>query len=134
MILITNEENTRLGKYDGFSTNLLIGNLNTSSDEISIQITNIMPNKMQFVHCHPEAQCYYIISGEGNIIIADEEADVSKGDAIFIPGNSPHGIKNTGNDILKYLTANKPFGKDREMKIWFQETKPKNQFQTIRLQ
>lgn len=36
-MLITNRKNTRFGKYEGFSTNLLIGEINSDSQEISIQ-------------------------------------------------------------------------------------------------
>jgi hypothetical protein len=45
-MLITNRTNTRFGEYDGFSTNLLIGELNSGSKEISIQITDVDPNEM----------------------------------------------------------------------------------------
>ena len=44
-MLITNRTNTRFGKYDGFSTNLLIGELNSGSKEISIQITDVDPGR-----------------------------------------------------------------------------------------
>jgi len=127
MILITNQKNTRFGKYDGFSTNLLIGRANSDCDEISIQITDIEPKGMQFMHSHPEAQCYYIIHGTGTIIIDDEEAEVMEGDAVFIPGNSLHGIKNAGSDTLKYLTANKAFSRDKELQTWPRFTDSGNQ-------
>jgi mannose-6-phosphate isomerase-like protein (cupin superfamily) len=70
-MLITNRKNTKFGKYDGFSTNLLIGEINSGSKEISIQITDVEPNGMQFLHSHCQEQCYYIISGTGLIIIDD---------------------------------------------------------------
>ncbi len=35
-MLITNKINTRIVKYDGFSTNYIIGELNSDSKEISI--------------------------------------------------------------------------------------------------
>ncbi len=121
-MLITNKKNTRLGKYDGFSTNLLMGEINSSSKEISIQLTDIEPNGMQFIHSHEQEQCYYIISGSGLIFIDDKSKEVKEGDAIFIPSNSEHGIKNTGNKTLTYLTANQPFGIQREKEIWPEET------------
>ena len=120
-MLITNRKNTRLGKYDGFSTNLLIGEINSGSKEISIQITDIEPNGMQFLHSHEQEQCYYIISGTGLIIIDDQTKEVEEGDAVFIPSNSKHGIKNIGNNRLTYLTANQAFGKQRENELWPEE-------------
>jgi len=48
-MLITNRKNTRVGKYDGFTTHLLIGETNSGSKDISIQVTDIEPDGMQFV-------------------------------------------------------------------------------------
>ena len=120
-MLITNRKNTKFGKYDGFSTNLLIGEINSGSKEISIQITDVEPNGMQFLHAHYQEQCYYIISGSGLIIIDDQSKEVSAGDAVFIPSNSTHGIKNIGKIKLTYLTANQAFGIQRESDIWPEE-------------
>ncbi|MCP3872542.1 MAG: cupin domain-containing protein [Desulfobacteraceae bacterium] len=120
-MLVTNRENTKFEKYDGFSTNLLIGEINSGSKEISIQITDVEPNEMQFLHSHVQEQCYYIISGTGLIIIDDLSKEVKEGDAIFIPSNSTHGIKSIGKTNLTYLTANQAFGKQRENEIWTEE-------------
>lgn len=117
-MVITSRNNTDRGVYEGFSTNLLLGESNTGSREISIQITDVEPEGMQFIHSHEEEQCYYIISGSGLIFINDEEQRVGPGDAIFIPSGSEHGIKNVGSEVLTYLTANKAFGKEREAQIW----------------
>ena len=117
-MLITNIKNTNIGKYDGFSTNLLIGESNSASKEISIQVTDVEPNGMQFLHSHEEEQCYYIIAGSGKMFIDDQTQEVEKGDAVFIPSNSTHGIKNIGEEVLTYLTANKAFGEQRESEIW----------------
>lgn len=120
-MLITSRKNTRFGKYNGFSTNLLIGEANSGSREISIQITDVEVNGMQFLHSHEQEQCYYIISGTGLVIIDDRTKKVKEGDAIFIPSNLTHGIKNIGNNRLTYLTANQAFGRRRETELWPEE-------------
>jgi mannose-6-phosphate isomerase-like protein (cupin superfamily) len=117
-MLITNRDNTRKGNYEEFSTNLLVGELNSGSKEISIQISDIIPGGEQFLHRHEQEQCYYIISGTGLMLIDDEEAEVKAGDSVFIPSNANHGIRNIDKDTLTYLTANKAFGKEREKEIW----------------
>lgn len=117
-MLITNCANTRSGRYDGFATSLLIGEINSGSKEISIQITEVEPNEMQFLHSHEQEQCYYIIKGTGLMIIDDEEAMVHAGDAVFIPSGCTHGIKNSGETVLSYLTANRSFGNQKEIEIW----------------
>ncbi len=117
-MLITNKKNTRHGNYEGFSTNLLVGEINSGSKEILIQITVVDPNEMQFLHSHKQEQCYYIISGTGLMIIDEQTKEVDEGDAVFVPSNSTHGIKNTGESKLTYLTANQAFGKQREEEMW----------------
>jgi len=121
-MLITNRTNTRFGQYDGFSTHLLIGEFNSGSKDISIQITNVDSNESQFSHSHDQAQCYYILTGTGWMTIDDQTEKVKKGDAVFIPSNATHGIKNIGNDTLTYLTANQAFGKQREEELWPDES------------
>jgi mannose-6-phosphate isomerase-like protein (cupin superfamily) len=50
----------------------------------------------------------------------DEEATtVAAGDSIYVPSGSKHGIKNTGDELLEYLTANSPaFTSEYEDALW----------------
>ena len=50
--------------------------------------------------------------------IDEEESRVGEGDAIFIPSNATHGIRNIGPEKLMYLTANRAFGVEKERSIW----------------
>lgn len=53
------------------------------------------------------------------MIIECETREVSSGDAIYIPSNKKHGIKNIGDTALEYLTANSPvFTNDYEDSLW----------------
>ena len=53
------------------------------------------------------------------MIIEDEAREVTAGDAIYIPSNKKHAIKNIGDVALEYLTANSPvFTKDYEESLW----------------
>jgi len=53
------------------------------------------------------------------MIVEDESREVTEGDAIFIPSNKKHGIKNTSSVVLEYLTANSPaFNKGYEDRLW----------------
>ena len=53
------------------------------------------------------------------MIIEAESREVTAGDAVFIPANLKHGIKNIGEDVLEYLTANAPaFSKQYESNLW----------------
>jgi mannose-6-phosphate isomerase-like protein (cupin superfamily) len=53
------------------------------------------------------------------MIIEDETSEIFGGDAVYIPSNKKHGIKNLGDDILEYLTVNSPvFSKEYEDAHW----------------
>jgi mannose-6-phosphate isomerase-like protein (cupin superfamily) len=98
---------------------MLIGPHNAGSQNLSLQISEIPTGSEQPVHNHEPEQCYYIIKGKGLMLIENESQEVKAGDAIFIPSNFKHGIKNLGNEILEYITANAPvFSKEYEATLW----------------
>jgi mannose-6-phosphate isomerase-like protein (cupin superfamily) len=112
-----NSNNT--GNLKILSSWMLISPHNTPSQNISLQISEIPIGSEQPIHNHEPEQCYYIIKGKGFMLIEDESREVKAGDAIFIPSNFKHGIKNLGNEILEYITANAPvFSKEYETALW----------------
>lgn len=117
-MLVTNCNNVKTGTYTKLKTALLVGEGNSGSKDISIQISFIEVGGEQEMHMHPQSQCYYVIDGKGIMHIDSEQKEVKKGDAVFIPGNSNHGIVNSGDHTLTYLTANQAFGIDKENQIW----------------
>jgi quercetin dioxygenase-like cupin family protein len=117
---VFNRGNTKnTGNLPILSSWLLIGSQNSSAQAISIQISEIPVGSEQPVHNHVPEQCYYIIRGKGLMIIEEEAKEVHAGDAVHITTNKKHGIKNLGNDVLEYLTANSPMFEDQyERKLW----------------
>ena len=98
---------------------MLISPKNSSTRNLSVQISEVPVGSEQPIHNHEPEQCYYIIKGKGLMIIEEESREVSPGDAVYIPSNSKHGIKNNGDDILEYLTANAPvFSEEYEKTLW----------------
>ena len=113
----TNSRNT--GRLSMLTSWMLISPRNAKSKNLSIQISEVPAGSGQPIHNHEPEQCYYIIKGNGLMTIEDEFREVKAGDAIFIPSNLKHGIKNTGNDTLEYLTANAPvFNEQYETALW----------------
>ena len=117
---IFNKRNSRnTGKLEILTSHMLISPQNSSSKNLSIQISTIPKGSEQPIHAHDPEQCYYIINGRGLMIIEDETREVTSEDAIYIPSNKKHGIKNIGDMALEYLTANSPvFTKDYEESLW----------------
>lgn len=54
-------------------------------------------------HSHSPAEIYYILSGEGMMHIDDTTYPVSVNTSVFIPGNTLHGIRNTGSSPLRFF-------------------------------
>lgn len=52
-------------------------------------------------HRHAEPEIYYILEGTGILTIEGQESTVSKGAAIFIPGNALHALRNESEAIVK---------------------------------
>jgi mannose-6-phosphate isomerase-like protein (cupin superfamily) len=117
---VHNKGNSRnTGQLKSLKSWMLIGSRNSSAQGISLQISEIPAGSSQPVHSHAPEQCYYIIRGMGLMTIENETQEVSAGDAVYIPPNKAHGIKNLGNDILEYLTANSPaFSQEYENSLW----------------
>ena len=55
------------------------------------------------MHTHAPVEMYYILEGNGSIKIVEEKHDVKKGTAVYIPGNVPHCLVNTGDVPLRLL-------------------------------
>jgi mannose-6-phosphate isomerase-like protein (cupin superfamily) len=117
---VFNKNNTyNTGTLETLTSYMLIGSRNVKDTKLSIQISCIPVRSGQPIHSHEPEQCYFILRGKGLMIIENEEKTVEPGDAIYIPSNKKHGIKNIGADILEYLTANTPaFDESYEQKLW----------------
>lgn len=57
----------------------------------------------------------YVLEGEGDFYLNDEEMSIKKGDVIFIPADNWHAVKVTSDAPMKVLSVQSPgfYGKDR---------------------
>lgn len=69
----------------------------------SISHSELKPGKKSKLHKMKSSEVYYILQGEGNLLIDDEKTKVSKDQAIFIPSHSKQSIENTGDIDLEFL-------------------------------
>lgn len=93
-------------------------------DNIHVEKLNSHPQSSSFLiwvkekvrmHKHAEhTEHVYVLKGKGEMKIGNEVREVKKGDVIFIPKGTPHGVKVTGG-TLKVLSVQSPEfkGKDR---------------------
>jgi mannose-6-phosphate isomerase-like protein (cupin superfamily) len=98
---------------------MLISPKNSCTQNLSLQVSEIPIGSEQPIHTHKPEQVYFIINGEGLMTIDEEGREVFAGDAVYVPENARHGIKNIGNDVLEYITANSPvFSENYERTLW----------------
>lgn len=77
----------------------------TPTDAMTVGITEIEPGQANefFLHQHAQSEVYYILSGHGVVKICGEEYALQPGSLVFIPGDAPHGLCNTGDEVLRLL-------------------------------
>ena len=54
-------------------------------------------------HTHDQAEVYYFLSGNGEVVVEGDATPVCAGDAVFIPGNVEHMAVNIGTEPLRLL-------------------------------
>ncbi len=66
-------------------------------------------------HLH-HSEHVVVLEGSGSMNLGGKQLEIKKGDVIFIPKNTPHSVKISGNQPLKVLSIQAPFfdGKDRQ--------------------
>ena len=70
----------------------------------SLAEARLLPGHSTDEHYHIQTEeIYYILSGDGQMIVDGEERDVRRYDGIAIPPGAKHKITNTGADDLIFL-------------------------------
>ncbi len=93
---ITTEQAPEEGAGDVQSGHLtwrtLISGDRTPSDEITLGVADFPPHGRLNVHRHEPAEFYFGLAGEGTVFINDAPHRIAQGVAVFIPGNTDHGV------------------------------------------
>ena len=94
--------------------NKSLGDL-TGLNAIGFHIIEIQPGREStelHVHYHEE-ECVYILEGQAEATIGTETHAVGPGDFIgYRAGGEPHGLKNTGDEILKCIVVGQRLNHD----------------------
>ena len=83
----------------------LFGGDASPTDSLTGGIAELEPGGWLGLHRHDPAEIYYVIEGRGILTLAGRDYAVGPGSAVFIPGNAEHGIRNSGNETLRFLYA-----------------------------
>jgi mannose-6-phosphate isomerase-like protein (cupin superfamily) len=74
---------------------------------------------IQHLHSHEPEQMCYILKGRGLMNVGGEERPVQAGDCIFFPPSAVHGLKNTGEGVLSYISAASPSFTIAQCETWW---------------
>jgi quercetin dioxygenase-like cupin family protein len=75
----------------------------TPSDSLTLGVAAMQPGDALGEHRHEQPELYFVVSGEGQVAVDGVERRVRPGTAIFLPGNTRHGIANTGSAELRFI-------------------------------
>ena len=80
----------------------------TSSDrtptrELTSGLCRMAPGAELALHRHPALEIYHFLEGTGVVWLGDARHDVEPGVTVSIPADYPHGVLNTGADVLKFF-------------------------------
>jgi quercetin dioxygenase-like cupin family protein len=77
----------------------------TTSEALTAGVAEIAPGQELKVHRHTPPEMYYILAGSGLVTIDGVAREVGPQTVVFIPGGAAHGIRNAGEETLRFLYA-----------------------------
>lgn len=85
----------------------LIGpNAGDATQRHSVAYVEIPPGKSSLLHFHKKSEeSYYILKGEAQIILGDEQETIMEGECVLIPSLKKHQIINIGSETLKFIAV-----------------------------
>jgi mannose-6-phosphate isomerase-like protein (cupin superfamily) len=104
-VIIVNRNRARvIATPHGSEIRPLIDRTTSEIERCSLAEEILPPGASVGVHFHRETEeIYYVVDGNGMMLVGDESTDVGPGDAILIPREQPHSLKNTGNRDMRIL-------------------------------
>ena len=78
-------------------------NKSTGAEHTAVVYFEVAPGNHQGIHQDSAEEIVYIVAGEGEANVGDERGRVRAGDIAVIPAMVPHGVVNTGDELLKVV-------------------------------
>jgi mannose-6-phosphate isomerase-like protein (cupin superfamily) len=77
----------------------------TTTQALTAGIADLNAGGWLGLHRHTPAEIYYIVEGHGTVTLEGVDYQVCAGTAVYIPGDTEHGIRNTGPAPLRFFYA-----------------------------
>src|SRR5215475_9966718 len=72
---------------------------------VSVFITEYPRGHGPDLHLHPYPETFIVESGTAIFTAGDEQITVTGGHVVVVPGQTPHGFKSNGDDILRVVSV-----------------------------
>ncbi|MDJ0785760.1 MAG: cupin domain-containing protein [Myxococcota bacterium] len=86
---------------------MLLSGERTPSHSLTMGVAEVQPQpdptEPPTTHWHPQVEAYYVLSGEGELFAGEDRHLLRPGSSVFLPGETEHGVRNTGSEVLRIL-------------------------------
>ncbi len=104
MLIINRDKANIINTPHGSEIRPLMDRTTSAIEKCSLAEEILPPGAAVGRHFHRETEeVYYILSGSGEMTVGEETAQVSTGDAVYIPAGNVHTLKNTGSEPMKIM-------------------------------
>ena len=95
---------------------LISPSLQEGVEGLAVGMTILPPGQSSSFHSHDvECETWIIVSGKGEVRVADEREPVGPESVIFLPRNIKHQIINTGQETLRMFWIYTPPGGEKSV-------------------
>jgi|APSaa5957512622_1039677.scaffolds.fasta_scaffold178845_1 quercetin dioxygenase-like cupin family protein len=88
----------------GCAKRILVDDVNDGAS-IELLMIEIDPGGNSPHHIHSYELAAFVVEGHGKVLVGDAWQDLNPGDVVHVPGSIVHEFVNTGNTMLKFLSA-----------------------------
>ncbi|MCF8069870.1 MAG: cupin domain-containing protein [Desulfobacterales bacterium] len=81
----------------------IISGEKTPTHGMNMGILEVPPGAIMDIHHHHPQEIYYVIRGEAEVYLDNRWQSIKAGDAIYVPKNNLHGVKNSGEELFKLV-------------------------------
>ena len=85
-----------------------VADIDYTGSAYSIELTSVAPGGSSPTHVEPHSHLFYVLSGSGEVTVADEVQHVRAGSVSPISAGVPHSFRNLGDDALEMLVVYHP--------------------------
>ena len=80
-----------------------------AADKLNFNAYFLQPRQLLKLHKHPDSdELFYIIEGEGQFTVGNNQTMVKSGAVVYGPANVPHGLVNSGNGNIVMVSVQGP--------------------------